>query len=170
MTFAVFVAIMLLGQVATVSASSSFYLAVSARSAEGFSSVRKLGVFYDEPYIAVMGGEPFTIEIECSYPVEPARVYLAVSDGAIHEIANFELDYSCTNLVRYYGLILAVFPSGTVEASSFWMKPSWRIEDEEFVPEERPLPAKPVIEDDTLQALIDDWWEATVIPMENQFK
>lgn len=151
-------------------AARSAYLAISAESPGKSESVLSVKVYEDGVRIVAQGGRPFIIHVDSSYPVEPSQVYIAMSDGRVYRLEDGCLDYSCDYLIRYYGLVLAVYGGGRVRALSFRTDVAWALEDDDLIPEESPAVQKPESEDEELQRIIDEWWEIEVVPKDRQFR
>jgi hypothetical protein len=146
------------------------YLVVSARSKEGYSSVNSVYEKEAGVEVSVDGGVPFELILESSYPLSPAEMHVAFSDGQVLEASNGICEYQCDYLIRYYGLGIALYPDGSIDVFPFEMGPSWWPEDLHLIPYEFPEVTRPVSPNPDIDSLIGVWWADHVVPVDAEWR
>ena len=146
------------------------YLTVAVAGAYGSDSVRTVMELNDFYHIGVMGGKPFELAVQSSYPLEPLAVYLATSEGLLLQSDDWRFPYVCTYLIPYYGMAVAVYPDGRIEGFNFYINPAWHPEQANEIPQEHPELVCPTADDAEVEALIEEWWHDVVVPALDQRK
>ena len=146
---------------------SSRRLMVYAAEVDGNDSVRCAAITRNNvTLLQVRGGKPFQVVVQNSYRGAPERVLIALTDGEVHPVTDLRLEYTCSFLILYYGLVIAEYPGDVIETARIEMHPAWRKEDAGSIPDERPLLKKPASDDKRIQHEIGTWWDTFVVPQE----
>jgi hypothetical protein len=144
---------------------------VYAAEVDGNDSVRCAAITRNNvTLLQVRGGKPFQVVVLNYLPDTPERVLIAATDGVVHPVEDMRLEYTCSFLILYYGLVIAEYPGDIVETARFEMHPAWRKEEAGTIPEDTPLLKKPASDDKRIQAEIETWWDTFVVPQEKALR
>lgn len=157
----------LLMSVTAQASSNPTYLSIDVHDGD-IQSVRTVKVLDDNYYIGVYGSKEFQIEPLSSYPLPADQIYVATSEGKLLEPEDERFPYQCDYLIKYWGMVIAVYPDGYIESFPFEIGPAWR-KGEEII-EEFPEISMPRTEDARVDALILDWWSKTVEPADREWR
>lgn len=132
-------------------------------------AIRAAKTLCGEPFLGVYGGRDFKLTFDCYSDDKPERMLVMIGDGRIFDVTETgSLAFKCINLYTYYFIVFTLMPDESFKSCSFYIGPAWKKEDVALVPLEEPFYIKPRFEErPDVQDRIDEWWESTVIRLEN---
>jgi hypothetical protein len=150
---------------AVAQASVETKIQIGCRDVDGNKSAGLTAIEKPMSMVGVRHGLPFELLImRCDIPEdEIAGCWLALTDSGVHKLEHRSLIHQCDYYVPVYGIAIVKLESGEYVTHPFFVHASWKKEEKDSIPNERPLPVFPETEDPALRSILVDWWNTVVL-------